>query len=636
LAIALQDWKLADGSFAMAYFGISASECNIDIDIDIDPSITLERHISKTLDIRSVRSIQAQHILTTQQQRHLALDATPAFVLATGRAVEGMLASGVADYLEFKTVEGLYWLLNNNNNNTNNSTTGGGGNELSRVPCSKNDVFGTKLLKPMDKRRLMKFIQLSMDYATQVSIAEELQRRNPPPPTTLNDDNPSKTDTTTSPEQPEEGVQSLNERHLNQGRSLARPQNKAVATQELQDLQTCMKEQKLTFDEFLAQQKLSPTLRSIVRYALALETESKSTSLAYGMDQLRQHLQALGRFGTTAFLVPMYGSGELSQAFCRSAAVFGATYLLRRAPVGIDVDHNNHQVQGVILAGDKSNDYPELATASSQQDKRLRCSQVVVSVNALIPQTATAKEQPPKKRLLRRISILNGKLNPSTTEQRHIIILPPQSHNIGNSHAIHCVTLDDSVQVAPPGCTVLHLTTTIKMEPNNNNNNNNNEEMMDTSVLDRAYEQLAHISKGPLDEIYQVTFSHALTTTTTEVEESLPNGLHVCQSDGQVLTADVAFAQAQQLFDNICPGMEFLGLSKELDQTIQERAAERGGAMDDDEQLVLESALGMIEAKKNQKEDATTEAEEDNGNSNATPEANQPEQEQPQTIEIES
>jgi hypothetical protein len=123
----------------------------------------------------------------------------------------------------------------------------------------------------MDKRRLMKFIQLTMDYATQVFIAEELRRTNPPPTTTaLDDDNSSKTDTTTtttSPEQPEEGVQSLNEQHLNQGRSLARPQNKAVATQELQDLETCMKDRKPTFDEFLAQQKLSPTLRSIVRYA---------------------------------------------------------------------------------------------------------------------------------------------------------------------------------------------------------------------------------------------------------------------------------------------------------------------------------------------------------------------------------
>ena len=37
--------------------------------------------------------------------------------------------------------------------------------ELSRVPCSKGDVFQTKLLSPVEKRRLMKFLQLASDYA---------------------------------------------------------------------------------------------------------------------------------------------------------------------------------------------------------------------------------------------------------------------------------------------------------------------------------------------------------------------------------------------------------------------------------------------------------------------------------------
>lgn len=36
--------------------------------------------------------------------------------------------------------------------------------------------------------------------------------------------------------------------------------------------------------------------------------------------------------GTGAFLVPLYGCGELPQAFCRVAAVAGALYVLR-APV---------------------------------------------------------------------------------------------------------------------------------------------------------------------------------------------------------------------------------------------------------------------------------------------------------------
>ena len=52
-----------------------------------------------------------------------------------------------------------------------------------------------------------------------------------------------------------------------------------------------------------------------------------------GVEDLLLHVTALGRFGNTAFLTAMYGSGELSQAFCRSGAVYGSTYMLRRPPL---------------------------------------------------------------------------------------------------------------------------------------------------------------------------------------------------------------------------------------------------------------------------------------------------------------
>jgi hypothetical protein len=52
-----------------------------------------------------------------------------------------------------------------------------------------------------------------------------------------------------------------------------------------------------------------------------------------GVDDLLQHVSSLGRFGDTAFLIPMYGSGELSQAFCRSGVVF----MLPRLPLLISV-----------------------------------------------------------------------------------------------------------------------------------------------------------------------------------------------------------------------------------------------------------------------------------------------------------
>ncbi|CAN0518640.1 unnamed protein product, partial [Scytosiphon promiscuus] len=51
-----------------------------------------------------------------------------------------------------------------------------------------------------------------------------------------------------------------------------------------------------------------------------------------------RHISALGRFGETAFITPMYGVGELSQSFCRMAAVHGAICILRRQLRGAVID----------------------------------------------------------------------------------------------------------------------------------------------------------------------------------------------------------------------------------------------------------------------------------------------------------
>ena len=190
----MNKWKLANGQTSpIVYVNVNntsefpteannKNNNNFDDDeeiIDID-AMLLEDILYRTEKIRSIQSVQAKTILK-QGTRTFALDATPLFVLATGRAVQGMLASGVADYLEFKTVDGLSWLEkttntkskgdnnnnnNNNNNKSNNKTYHGGSNMnenenngidgddivLSHVLCNKNDVFGTKLLAPMEKQ----------------------------------------------------------------------------------------------------------------------------------------------------------------------------------------------------------------------------------------------------------------------------------------------------------------------------------------------------------------------------------------------------------------------------------------------------------------------------------------------------
>mmetsp|Transcript_5212 Transcript_5212/g.6810 ORF Transcript_5212/g.6810 Transcript_5212/m.6810 type:complete len:121 (-) Transcript_5212:267-629(-) len=87
----------------------------------------------------------------------------------------------------------------------------------------------------------------------------------------------------------------------------------------------------VSFQKFLTQQqRLSPSLVSLLRFALALEpiatdeqqnensssSPSSSSSQQEGMLRSCRHMQPLGRFGTTNCLFStLYGSGELSQAF---------------------------------------------------------------------------------------------------------------------------------------------------------------------------------------------------------------------------------------------------------------------------------------------------------------------------------
>ena len=617
LEVELHKWNMADGRSPSMHINLNTSEFlkgdTNDKHIDLDATL-LEDILCTSKNIRSLKSIHAETILK-QSARILALDATPSFVLAAGRAVQGMLASGVADYLEFKPVDGLYWLdirkptgnkIGRSKDMENNDTV-----VLSRVPCSKNDVFGTKLLAPMEKRRFMKFIQLSMDYATEMSVAEEIQQ----------DHNDGGNFGVDSNLESQEEVQSLNERHLNQGRSLARPQNKAVDTSELQVLKECIRDESMTFDDFLKQKyKLSPKLRLIIRYALAWETDVTSVTLAKGMETLRKHLQALGRYGTTAFLVPMYGSGELSQSFCRSAAVFGATYLLRRAPLGIKVEsfegsdetdnicevpkRCKQRVRGIVLSNDNKDDGCTERGLREQlprnKTKVIKCSQVIVPSNAIDTKAFSSNncsENGVKRRIIRRISVFSGTIIQSQSEeQRHVVFIPPQS--IGNSHAIHGVLLDSSVSIAPRGCTVLHLTTTVK-EDDVGEKNLEGKNINASEILKRAQEAILEPkqttlgSDDLLTEIYHVTFSHECPNLDDTKSKYYPAGLHLCSHTEQGLTADTAFEQAEKIFSSICPDDKFLGLSSGIDKAIRERAEEKN--YDDNDKDVLESALGMIE-----------------------------------------
>ena len=545
ITIQLDNWKMADGKSPLVYF---KGKSNYESEIIPFDKYVYEEHVQR-------------------KKRSFALDLSPALLYANGEAVDGLINSGVSEYCEFKSIIGLHLFMKNQSSKLK-SKSDSSVSSLSKVPCSKRDVFQTKLLSPMDKRRLMKFLQTASDYA----VAKSTKEFNSAKTKGDDKDDPGLDN--------EEVVTSLNERQLQQGRSLYRPQNKSVATTDLEDLQTCIKEN-MSFESYLKNKhSLSDHMMKIVIHAMAMGAcnDKQSTySVKDGMDNLCKHLQALGRYGGTAFLATLYGSGELSQAFCRSAAVHGGTYLLRRGVNSIKFDSTG-KLSTVKLRGcvyDENFSIPE---------KELKTKNVVLPARMLKSKQNTSNAL----RLHRRICIIRGKLvkNESSdlfseTEQRNIIIVPPGDDTIGSKTVIHGLALDESMNIAPGpfggvSFSILYLSML-------------QEDSKDDSGASTLAEASAILCGEECSEICHIAFSH-LVDNAIESYHSYPKGVHLSTSRGMSFTVDSSFVEARRIFDSICPDENFLKLSSAMDELIKERKISEE---EDEEVRMLKSAMEM-------------------------------------------
>ena len=69
------------------------------------------------------------------------------------------------------------------------------------------------------------------------------------------------------------------------------------------------------FAEFLRLKDLTQNLIQYIVHSIAMVTEDTPT--LQGLQATRLFLNSLGRFGNAPFLYPIFGVGELPQAFCR-------------------------------------------------------------------------------------------------------------------------------------------------------------------------------------------------------------------------------------------------------------------------------------------------------------------------------
>ncbi|XVE82397.1 hypothetical protein DITRI_Ditri16bG0001200 [Diplodiscus trichospermus] len=114
------------------------------------------------------------------------------------------------------------------------------------------------------------------------------------------------------------------------------------------------------FVDFLSKMGLPPKIKSFILYAIAMvDYDQEDVGVCRdllktkdGIDQLALYNASVGRFPNAlgALIYPVYGQGELSQAFCHRAAVKGSIYVLRMPVTALLVGKDNGCYKGVRLA----------------------------------------------------------------------------------------------------------------------------------------------------------------------------------------------------------------------------------------------------------------------------------------------
>lgn len=91
--------------------------------------------------------------------RHLSIDFAPKVVFSRGPMVDVLVESDVSRYLEFQAVKRLLLFSNG---------------VMEQVPCSRADLFSSKTVSMIEKRKMMKFLTFCAEYEKHPEEYEEM------------------------------------------------------------------------------------------------------------------------------------------------------------------------------------------------------------------------------------------------------------------------------------------------------------------------------------------------------------------------------------------------------------------------------------------------------------------------------
>ena len=444
------------------------------------------------------------------EDRRYALDVVPRLAFCRGELVELLISSGLHRYAEFRSVEASYLYAD-------------GG--LQHVPCSKGEVFKSKSISMLEKRLLMKLLATVMAYdaseqgTTAAAIAAAAD---------------TGAGSATSGRHESEVLRQKASLPITEGAGGA----KAV-------VQDAVQFKDRPFAEFLELRKIKGSLRSFIWYALALQTEAPEAndrvlSTHQGIKLLRRYILCLGRFADThtAFLCTMYGGAEIPQAFCRCCAVYGGTYVLRRAAQSLVLSERAAE------AGAAAARAPRLRGIVCSTGQHLQTEKLVASrehVSALLGDSTKRGS------VARAVCVAAGPLR--NTAGTVVAFLPPGT--VGNGQVIRVQQFDASTKMCPAGKHLIHLST--QGDDGGAHLRAAAKLLFSMALLDAAPSDEAEADRPML--LWCAFFEKEL----HELPDSLPSGVHVT-SDAHftALDFDNAVAEGRAIFHYLFPDDAFL------------------------------------------------------------------------------
>ena len=146
-----------------------------------------------------------------------------------------------------------------------------------------------------------------------------------------------------------------------------------------------------TMEQAFAKFGLDANTQGFTGHALALYTDDTYLKLPIGptVERIQLYAGSLARYGSSPYLYPLYGLGELPQGFARLSAIYGGTYMLNK-PVEEIIYGEDGKVTGVKSEGETAKAKLVIGDPSYFPDKVKVVGKVVRAIcitGAPIPQT---------------------------------------------------------------------------------------------------------------------------------------------------------------------------------------------------------------------------------------------------------